>query len=300
MVHAIDLEFLGRPRVIASGLIERAGSLAVVDPGPTTTLSRLRTGVAARGRAFEEIDTVLLTHVHLDHAGATGAIVRALPRVQVYVHERGAPHVIDPSKLVQSATRLYGDEMDRLWGEIVPVPAANVHAMKGGERIRAAGGEIDVAYTPGHAWHHVSYFDPESGTAFTGDVGGIRIGDPLFVVPPTPPPDIDLEAWAVSIDRVRAWKPRQLFLTHFGPHDDAAAHLDELESRLSGFGGIAWKLVADPTLDEEQRMARYIEAMRRALRDRMPDEEAMRRYDLAVPLDHCWIGLARYWRKRQT
>ncbi len=160
----------------------------------------------------EQPRALLLTHIHLDHAAATGALVRRWPELEVYVHERGAPHLVDPSRLLASAERLYGDQMERLWGEIVPVPEANVRSLAGGETVLG----MRVAYTPGHASHHVSYLHEDSGTAFTGDVAGVRIPPSSFIVPPTPPPDIDIEAWEESIGIVEGWQPQRLALTHFG------------------------------------------------------------------------------------
>jgi glyoxylase-like metal-dependent hydrolase (beta-lactamase superfamily II) len=195
MVRVLDLNFLGRPGAIAAALLEGPGGLALVDPGPASCLDGLRASLARHGHRLEDADTVLVTHIHLDHSGGVGVLARLNPRLQVYVHQRGAPHVVDPSKLVSSASRLYGDRMGPLWGEILPVPEASVHPLDGGEVLEIAGVEVRVAYTPGHASHHVSYFDTSSGTAFVGDAGGIRVGEPLLVLPPTPPPDIDVDAW---------------------------------------------------------------------------------------------------------
>ena len=166
-------------------------------------------------RCWRPLDTppqrILLTHIHFDHAGATGALVRRWPDVEVWVHERGAPHLIDPSRLTASATRLYGDDMKRLWGEVIAVPEANLRVLTGGETI----GPWRVEYTPGHASHHVSYLHEPTGTAFVGDVGGVRVeGGPT--IPPTPPPDIDIELWHESLDTVAAWDPARLAITHFG------------------------------------------------------------------------------------
>ncbi len=176
--------------------------------------------------------TLLLTHIHLDHAGAAGTIVERVPGIRVYVHERGAPHMIDPAKLLASATRLHGDQMDTLWGAFLPVPASQVTALAGGERLDVSGTSLRVAYTPGHAKHHVSYLDERSGMAYVGDTGGIRvIGD--YLLAPTPPPDIDIEAWQSSLDVIDAWQPVSLFLTHFGPVTPARAHLARFRTTLT-------------------------------------------------------------------
>ena len=218
-MRVIDVEHLGRPHVI--GCWEVDGVL--VDPGPESSLPTL---LEALGD--EQPRALLLTHIHLDHAAATGAMVRRWPDLEVYVHERGAPHLIDPSKLLASAERLYGDEMERLWGEIVPVPEANVRPLAGGESVLG----MRVAYTPGHASHHVCYLHEDSGTAFVGDVAAVRIPPSNLIVPPTPPPDIDIEAWEESIGIVEGWQPQRLALTHFGPVEEPAEHLAIVRERL--------------------------------------------------------------------
>ena len=217
-VDFIDLQFRGSPRVIATALINGPGGVTLIDPGPTSCLPVLEAGLRDRGLTLRDVRTLLLTHIHLDHAGATGTIVERVPGIKVYVHERGAPHMIDPAKLLASAARLHGDQMDALWGAFLPVPASQVTALAGGERLELSGTSMRVAYTPGHAKHHVSYLDERAGMAYVGDTGGVRItGD--YLLAPTPPPDIDIEAWQSSLDLIDAWQPVSLFLTHFGPID---------------------------------------------------------------------------------
>jgi glyoxylase-like metal-dependent hydrolase (beta-lactamase superfamily II) len=298
MVTALDLDFLGRPGAIAAGLLAGPGGLALVDPGPASTLDALRTALARHGHRPADVDTVLVTHIHLDHSGAVGVLARENPRLQVYVHRRGAPHVVDPSKLISSASRLYGDRMRPLWGEILPVPEANVHALDGGEVLRIAGVEVRVAYTPGHAVHHVSYFETSGGTAFAGDTGGIRVGQPLLVLPPTPPPDIDVEAWDASLALIGAWEPRRIFITHFGGFDQPLEHLADLEQRLHAAAGTVRTLLLDQGLDDEERRRRFGDWLMAVFRERLPDDEWVQRYVAAIPVDHCWQGLARYWQKR--
>ena len=292
-----DLHYQGVASVIATAIVEGPGGLALVDPGPAVSLPAVRAALASRGAAIGDLTAILLTHIHLDHAGATGTLVRENPRLTVFVHERGARHMIDPQKLLDSATRLYGDAMDRLWGEFLATPATSVRALAGGEVIEVAGRTLDVAYTPGHASHHVSYFDRASGIAFTGDTAGGRIGSSPFVMPPTPPPDIDLDLWRTSADTILAWKPATLFLTHFGPSPtDPAAHLDELMTRLARAADIA-KGVLDAGGDDAAQAERFRHGMREELRRHMPEADAQA-YELAIPFDHCFFGLARYWRKR--
>ena len=295
-VTYVDLDFLGHAQVIATAIISGGGEIALVDPGPTSCLATLEQRLHAQGIRLADVTHLLLTHIHLDHAGATGTIVKRHPGIQVFVHEVGAPHLVDPSKLLISATRLYGADMDRLWGEFLAVPAANVRRLSGGERIEVAGRLFDVAYTPGHASHHVSYHDSSSGVAFVGDTAGISI-DGGYIVPPTPPPDIDLEAWAMSARRIEAWQPRTLFLTHFGPSPlPPAPHLQTLLDHLQMTSALVKDTLSEESTDEERR-ARFAELLRHELRRHMP-ESRLRSYGVAAPFEMLWDGLARYWRKR--
>ena len=291
-----DLDFLGTPRIIAAAVLHGPGGVAIVDPGPSTTLPVLRRELKEAGIAMRDVTALLLTHIHLDHAGATGTLVRELPSLRVYVHERGAPHMSDPSKLIASAARLYGDDMDRLWGEFLPVPAASMTALRGGERIDAGGRILDVAYTPGHASHHVSYFSDDAGVAFVGDTAGIKRGVNGFVLPPTPPPDIDLDAWRQSLALIEARGTETLFVTHFGPHAPASSHLTELADHLETASDLVRKSLAREGSDEE-REAWFTEEVRTLLRRRLGDADA-RAYEAAGRFDLSWRGLARYWRKR--
>ncbi|OFW38604.1 MAG: hypothetical protein A3F70_05470 [Acidobacteria bacterium RIFCSPLOWO2_12_FULL_67_14] len=291
----IDLEFLSRPHAIATGVIDGGGTLALVDPGPSTCLETLDLGLQARGRRLSEVTHLLLTHIHLDHAGAAGTLLRRHPQIRVYVHERGAPHMADPSKLIASASRLYGDQMDLLWGEIAPVPAGSLVTLAGGERIEAGGRTFEVAYTPGHASHHVSYFDRESGVAFVGDTAGVCI-DGGYVLPPTPPPDIDIEAWQESVARIEAWGPQALFLTHFGPVRDPVPHLRTLMENLDTMAAIVRKRLSEPGSDDEKAQ-RFAGDVTREWRRQMTGMQVAA-YLAAAPPDLLWLGLARYWIKK--
>jgi glyoxylase-like metal-dependent hydrolase (beta-lactamase superfamily II) len=292
----VDLQFLGRPEIIATAILRGADGVALVDPGPATTLDTLRTALKQKGIGFGDIRQLLLTHIHLDHAGATGTLVRENPAIEVFVHERGAPHMSDPRRLLDSATRLYGeDDMKRLWGEFLPVPAGNLHPLKGGERITAIGRELEVAYTPGHAVHHVSYFDRAVGVAFVGDTAGIRRGPGTYVMPPTPPPDIDLESWHESEARILAWEPDTLFMTHFGPFHGARLQFQQLRDNIEQWSRIVKRLIADGSLGEEQRQQAFVDEAFRDLR-RVVGEQEAEQYGRAGRLDYSWQGLARYWR----
>jgi glyoxylase-like metal-dependent hydrolase (beta-lactamase superfamily II) len=296
-VDYVDLQFLGKPEIIATAVLQSAGGVALIDPGPSTTLENLREALRRKGIAFTDVRQLLLTHIHLDHAGAAGTLLRENAEIDVFVHERGAPHLIDPSKLLASATRLYGADMERLWGEVLAVPAERVRTLKGGERIVAGGRDLLVEYTPGHASHHVSYFDSSSRIAFVGDTAGIRRGPGTYIMPPTPPPDIDLEVWRESEAKILAWDPDTLFLTHFGPFHGARMHFRELMDRLGEWSAIVRRLLADASLSDDERERRFVDAALLDLRRVVGDAEA-EQYGRAGRLDYSWQGLSRYWRKK--
>lgn len=270
----IELHHLGRQRVIGSWQV---GDV-LIDPGPSSCLPSLLEALGdERPRAL------LLTHIHLDHAGSSGSLVQRWPDLEVYVHERGAPHMIDPARLLESARRLYGDDMDRLWGEFVAVPEGQIRTLTGGESLIA--GAFEVAYTPGHASHHVSYL--HDGTAFVGDAGGVRITEHTITIPPTPPPDIDVEAWLASIELIRGWAPERLAMTHFGASEDVTRQLDELSDRLGRWADLA----------REQDQDGFIAAIRHEIASTASPEVA-EAYTQAAPPEQLYAGLARYWRKR--
>jgi glyoxylase-like metal-dependent hydrolase (beta-lactamase superfamily II) len=272
-MRLIDVMHLGVPRVIGAWLVDGV----VIDPGPTSTLDTLLEGLdGERPRAL------LLTHIHLDHAGASGSLVQRWPDLEVYVHERGARHLAEPERLLKSARMLYGDDMDRRWGDMVPVPDDNLRVLHGSESL--FDGEFEVAYTPGHASHHVSYL--HDGTAFVGDTGGVRIGGRL-TLPPSPPPDIDVEKWHASIERIAAWKPERLVQTHFGASEDPEAQLAELSARLDDWAARAG----------EQDLDQFVAGVREEISGNA-EEELLEAYEQAAPPDQLYAGLERYWRKR--
>ncbi len=295
MSEYIDLHFRGSDRVIATAVLSGRDGVTLIDPGPTSCLPALEAGLRQRGLTLRDVRSLLITHIHLDHAGAVGTIVERVPSIRVHVHERGAPHLIDPAKLLASATRLYGDQMDALWGAFLPVPAVNVNVLQGGERVATAGTNLRVAYTPGHAKHHVSYLDETTGVAYVGDTGGIRVsGD--YLIAPTPPPDIDLAAWRDSLNAIEAWQPVSLFLTHFGHVSGAKAHLARFRDTLTAQAEAVRQSVTAGQTDEERTRV-FVEQMRREVRKAMPEHEA-RATELAAPFDQLWQGLARYWHKQ--
>ena len=275
-LEPLDLVHLGRERVIGAYLLETEDGPALFDCGPSTCVEALKARLAERGLTLTDIRHLLLSHIHLDHAGAAGTLVREHPGLQVHVSEVGAPHVVDPSRLERSARRLYGDEFDRLWGELAPVPEQNVHVV--GERVL----DLDCFPTPGHASHHVCYVDG-AGALYAGDAAGVRIAPSAFVLPPTPPPEFDLEAWRRTLDEIEARAPKRLALVHFGVFDDVDAHLRALRDRLE-----AWAGRVRSGLGEEEFIAAGLADV---------GVEA-RVYEQAMPLWQSYAGLRRYFEKR--
>jgi glyoxylase-like metal-dependent hydrolase (beta-lactamase superfamily II) len=296
----VDLRFRDRPQLIATAVLHATAGIALIDPGPTTTLATLEAELGRKGIRLGDIGQILLTHIHLDHAGATGTILQRHQHIDVLVHGRGAPHLIDPSKLIASAGRLYGQDMDLLWGDVRPVPSERIRTLEGGETLTAGGRELRVAYTPGHASHHISFFDVASRVAFVGDTAGIRRGSGTYILPPAPPPDVDLEAWRDSGKRILAWDPETLFLTHFGPYTGAARqHFSALFEHLTEWSSIVRRLLGRAELNDDQRQRAFVDETFLDLRRRVGEVEA-EDYIRAGGLNFSWMGLSRYWRKRQA
>ncbi len=276
----LDLLHCGERRRIGAYLVETVDGLALFDCGPTSCLPTLRDALDARGVEPRDLRHLLLSHIHLDHAGAAGMLVREHPGLIVHVSEVGYPHLVDPARLEASARRLYGDAFDELWGELAPVPAGNVRVV--GDR--AAG--LECFPTPGHAWHHVSYLH-EDGTLYAGDAAGVRIDPGRFVFAPTPPPEIDLDAWERTLDEMERREPRRLALIHFGMFDDVERHMTALRATMH-----AWGERVAHGMDE----ATFVAAARADVLAAEPD--AADAYERAAPYWHCYLGLERYWRKR--
>jgi len=276
----IDLQHQA-PGIVGSYVLETDDGPALFDCGPTTTIAHLKAGLAEGGLDITEVKHLLLSHIHLDHAGAAGVLVRENPWLQVHVSEVGAPHLIDPAKLESSARRLYGDAFDALWGELAPIPTENVHVV--GDRVVG----LECFPTPGHAWHHVSYLDKD-GTLYAGDAAGVRIGSGRFVSPPCPPPEFDLDAWERTIAEIETRAPRRLALIHFGVFDDVQEHLAELRETLS-----RWSSRVEDGMDEET----FVAAARYDIGQ--TDPELVDDYDRAAPYWHHFRGIERYWRKRR-
>ena len=296
--HTIDLNWTGRPKSVAAVLLESDGQCALIDPGPESTLGALRAGLAARGRELASLDALLLTHIHLDHAGATGALVRENPGLRVYVHEIGAVHMADPSRLLASAGRLYGDQLKVLYGDCRPVPEENLASLEGGETIRVGGLELGVFYTPGHASHHVTFWDPASRTAFVGDTAGLRVEGQEYLLPATPPPDIDLELWRGSLETIASWSPERLFLTHFGYANDPAGHIRRYQEILDEWGGLAAGLLQSGE-EESALERRFVESVSSGMRSVL-DPASAEHYIFNGALGLSWRGMARYGRKKSS
>jgi len=275
----IDLLHQGIERSVGCYLLDTEDGPALFDCGPSPTIATLKAGLANEGLELADIRHLLLSHIHLDHAGAAGALVREHPGLQVHVSGIGAPHLVDPSRLERSARRLYGDEFDRLWGELVPVPEQNVHVV--GERVLG----LECFPTPGHASHHVSYLDRD-GTLYAGDAAGVRIQPGRYVMPPTPPPEVDVELWQQTIDEIDRRAPERLALVHFGVADDPTRHLADLRLELWDWA----EFVLGGAAEEE-----FVEYVRAELANAGEDVAT---YDVAMPLWQSYRGLAR-WAEKQ-
>jgi glyoxylase-like metal-dependent hydrolase (beta-lactamase superfamily II) len=273
----IDLHFGGAEHAIGVYLVDTDDGLALFDCGPASTLPALDAGLAAHGLALEDVRHLLLSHMHLDHAGAAGTLVRRHPGLTVWVSAVGQPHLVDPSRLERSARRLYGDLFDELWGELLPVP---------GENVRVAEGDVlgwEAFPTPGHASHHVSYL--RDGTLLAGDAAGVRMPGAAYVLPVSPPPDLDVEGWHDTVAEIRRRAPERLALIHFGVHEDVGAHLDRLERELD-----RWAERVGDGMEQEE----FVAAARADAGDDAP------LYDRVAPFWQSWAGLRRYWDVRRA
>ena len=295
-ITTLDNLWTGRPHTIAAALLESDGHRAIVDPGPGSTLDTFHQQLQAHGITVGDLDAILLTHIHLDHAGATGALVRENPRLAVYVHKLGAPHMIDPSKLLASAQRLWPNELQRLFGETLPVPAENLRILDGGETLTFGSRKLEVVYTPGHASHHVSYFDHAEGVAFVGDTVGVRIEGNSYAMPATPPPDIDLGIWDASFAAILERQPARLFLTHFGYSDNPSEHIRLFRERLHRWAALAAEILRTAAGDSAA-MDSFMSATFAEISQHLPAGEADH-YAFSAGLNLSFLGLARYLRKR--
>jgi len=289
VLEPIDLYHDGKARSVAAYLVDTGDGPALFDCGPTTTIDALKAGLAEQGLALTDVRHLLLSHIHLDHAGAAGVLVREHPALQVHVSSIGAPHLVEPERLERSARRLYGESFDTLWGELAPVPQANVHVV--GDDVLG----LVCFPTPGHASHHVSYLDRD-GTLYAGDAAGVRIQPGRKVLPPTPPPEFDLELWLASLDRILNWNPAQLVLTHFGPGREPARHFEELRGGLLAWAELTRVSLARDESDAD-RAQWFVARLEQWIEGKVSPELATRYLAGAGP-EACWQGMARYWRKR--
>ena len=293
----IDTLFQGEPGVIASYLLTGTDGLALIDVGSGASVEEVLAGIRIAG--FDPLDVahLVLTHVHLDHAGAAGALVRRMPRARVYVHHIGAPHLVDPSRLLSSAARIYGEEMERLWGTMEPVPADRIQILSDGESITVGSRSLRALETPGHAIHHLAYFDAQRRELFPGDISGVRLQGSNFVRPPTPPPDLNLEDWYSSIDLIAELSPVALYLPHFGRATGVAPHLEQLRRRLADWGSLMLSGIR-----ENQSDAQLAEMLAQAsdadiARNDAEDTTLVTRYELATNYLMSAQGYVRYYRK---
>src|ERR1700730_12508992 len=294
----LDLTWMGRPRSIGAVLFQSGGHYAILDPGPASTLETLRAQLQSRGLSVSDLEALLLTHIHLDHAGATGSLIRENPNLRVFVHSKGAAHLAAPSKLLASAGRLWGDDLGRLFGETLPVPEQNIQIIDGGETVLVGARKIDVAYTPGHASHHVTYFDEQVGVAFAGDTAGIRITNGPYITPAPPPPDIDLVVWEDSFAAILDRQPSKLFVTHFGYAENPAKHIADFRERLHLWADITEKALTSAP-DVQGALQFFLEQTQAEMLEYLSSADAEQHaFTAGLPLS--FLGLARHIRKRHA
>ena len=293
----ISLPFLGEEGIIGSYLLAGGNELAIIDPGPGSMVEPLLNAIRQAGFTPEDVTHLLATHVHLDHAGSVGSLVKLMPNATIYAHSKGVPHLLDTTKVVASATRIYGNRMQKLWGEIESAPANRVRTLEAGDALDVAGRRLEVHYTPGHAIHHVVFFDTHSGDLFAGDTAGVRLQDVDYVRPPTPPPDIDLEAWFESIDAIKQLQPAVLYLGHFGPTYNAAHHLERLRDQLILWGNYVLGAMREGK-SEQEILALLIAQTEPALTSVTDAPRATERYEIATNYAMTVQGYMRYWKKK--
>ncbi len=294
----IDHELQGVPRTIASYLLTDGDDLTLIETGPSTTMETLLLGVRAAGFDPERITRLIVTHIHLDHAGAAGALLQRLPRARLFVHRVGAPHMADPSRLLASATKIFQGDMEQLWGEMLPVPEERMVILDDEARIRVGNRILKALHTPGHAPHHLAYCDLENGAMFTGDVAAVRLDDSAYLRPPTLPPEVDIELWRQSIARLRALRPRRLYLTHFGPINDPEWHFDSVLTRLFFLTGwVEARLASEP--DTKVLADEWLRREAEEVVATTGKDDLVETYELVVSSRMNVEGLARYLRKQR-
>jgi len=293
----ISHPFLGEREIIGSYLLAGANELAIVDPGPGSVIDSLLDAIREAGFEPQDVTHILATHVHLDHAGAAGSLVKQMPKAQVYVHGLGAPHLLDTTKVVASASRIFGERMKLLWGEIESTPQERLHVIENGDVLNVAGRRLEVHYAPGHAIHHVIFFDVHSGELFAGDVAGVRLPGVDYVRPPTPPPDLDLEAWSESINLLRRLRPDVLYIGHFGAIKTIGSQLERLREKLYTWGDFVLAAMRDDK-QEAEIIEMLIEHAKPELLQASNDPRVLERYEIATNYPMTVQGYMRYWRKK--
>ena len=291
-IHTLDLNFQNKTHAIASYLIRDGDSVVLIESGPGSTLTSLEAGLASQGLSFADVTHVLLTHIHLDHAGAAGRL--AGYGAQVYVHPVGAPHLLNPEKLLASAGRIYGERMESLWGEFLPVPQDQLHVVEDAQEIQIGNLRFVALSTPGHAEHHHVYLFED--VCFSGDVGGVRIPGYPYLRVPMPPPELHIEKWRATLKRLREQKFARIAPTHFGIYENPEWQLREVEKNLDA--AERWleaTMPADPPVDELR--ASFTAWIEEEGRQQNLDADAVKAYELANPLGMSADGLQRYWKK---
>ncbi|EFH86459.1 MBL fold metallo-hydrolase [Ktedonobacter racemifer] len=295
-IWQISLPFQGETDIIGSYLLAGSDEIALIDPGPGSTSEALLEGVRQAGFDPARVTHILATHIHLDHTGGVGKLLASMPQARVFVHSKGAQHLIDPGKLISSSERIYGERMQELWGEILPVPQEKVQVIEGGDVLNIAGRRLEVHYTPGHAIHHVIFFDVHSGDLFAGDVAGVRLPGITYGRPPTPPPDLDIEAWSSSIDTLKKLRPDVIYLAHFGPVRNLAPHLESIRAKLFNWGDLVLRAMRE-NKSEAEIIELFIAETRPELQRLSNDPRTLERYEIASNYPMTVQGYMRYWRK---
>jgi glyoxylase-like metal-dependent hydrolase (beta-lactamase superfamily II) len=296
-IWQISLPFQDEEEIVGSYVIAGKDELAVIDPGPASTANALLYALGEAGFDPENVTHLLLTHIHLDHAGAVGTLLPHMPKAMVYVHAKGAPHIIDPTRFLASATRIYGERMHELWGDVLPVPEERVDVIHDGDVLRIANRRLEVHYAPGHAVHHVIFYDVHSGELFAGDAAGVRLQGIDYVRPPTPPPDLDLEEWSQTINRLKLLRPDVLYLAHFGPVNMPIKHLERLREKLFSWGDFVLGAMRDGKSEAE--ITEMLEKHANTDLARVAgNERSLKRYDLTANYHMSVQGYMRYWRKK--